>query len=87
MKLGPVTQIPALNSFYQRPQDRDRNLRELRTFLSKQPPDGPLVVLVTHHVTIQGITDKPVSSVEGVLLELQRDQSHLVIGRVDFGLE
>lgn len=87
MKLGPVTELPALNSFYQRPQDRDRNLRALRTFLSKQPRDGPLVVLVTHHVTIQGIPGETVSSGEGVVLELQRDQSHSVIGRGDFGLE
>ncbi|MFQ5932763.1 MAG: histidine phosphatase family protein [Nitrospiraceae bacterium] len=86
MKFGPVTELPALNSFYQRPQDRKGNLSELQTFLSKQPLDGSLVVLVTHYVTIQGITGEPVSSGEGVLIKLERDQSHSVIGRVDFGL-
>ncbi len=86
LKLGPVTELPALNSFFQRPQDRERNLRALRTFLSKQPRDGRLVVLVTHYVTIQGITGEAVSSGEGVLMELRQDQAHSVIGRVDFGL-
>ena len=56
MDLGPVVELPALNSFYERIQDREPNLKALNDFISRQPMDGDLIVLVTHFVTIGAIT-------------------------------
>jgi phosphohistidine phosphatase SixA len=82
--LGPVTELPALNSFYERPQDRGPNLKALRAFLASQPPDGQLIVLVTHYVTIAGITGQTVSSGGGVVLQLIGDGSFRFRGRLAF---
>ena len=82
--LGPVNQLPALNSFFDRPQDREPNLAALRAFLTQQPTDGPLLVLVTHYVTIAGITGLSVSSGEAVALRLQGDDEPAVLGRLSF---
>jgi phosphohistidine phosphatase SixA len=84
INLGPVTELPALNSFYDRPQDREPNLKALRTFISKQPPDGELIVLVTHFVTISAISGEGVSSGEGVVLKLKEGTSYDIIGRLNF---
>lgn len=85
MGIGPVTPLPALNSFFQRPADREPNLAALRSFLAAQPRDGPLIVLVTHYVTIAGITGETVSSGEGVLLRRSGDGGFEVAGRLGFG--
>ena len=84
MGLGPVAELPALNSFYERPRDREPNLAALRSFLAKQPADGPLIVLVTHFVTISAITDEGVSSGEGVVMRLKDAGGTEVLGRLDF---
>jgi hypothetical protein len=57
--LGPVEEVPALNSFYQRPAEREPRLQALRAFLASFPPGGPQVILVTHRVTVTG---RPVRS-------------------------
>lgn len=85
INLGPVTPLPALNSFYDRPQDREPNLRALRNFLSKQTADSELLILVTHHVTISAITGKAVSSGEGVVLRVKDRGSYDVVGTMGFG--
>jgi broad specificity phosphatase PhoE len=82
--LGPVAELPALNSYFDRPQDREPNLAALRAFLAEQPEDGPLIVLVTHFVTISAITGQGVSSGEGMLARLKGDGSVEVLGRLDF---
>jgi len=84
MGLGPVAELPALNSFYERPRDREPNLAALRSFLAKQPADGPLIVLVTHFVTISAITDAGVSSGEGVVMRLKEAGGTEVLGRLNF---
>lgn len=85
INLGPVTPLPALNSFYDRPQDREPNLRALRNFLSKQTADSELLILVTHYVTISAITGKAVSSGEGVVLRVKDRGSYDVVGTMGFG--
>ena len=82
--LGPVAELPALNSFYERPRDRAPNLATLRSFLVKQPADGTLIVLVTHFVTISAITGEGVSSGEGVVMRLKGADGAEVRGRLDF---
>ena len=82
--LGPVTPLPALNSFFQRPRDREPNLADLRRFLAEQPRDGELIVLVTHFVTIAGITGEGVGSGEGVVLDLDTGPPYPAVGRLSF---
>lgn len=70
LKLGAVEPLPALNSFFGRPQDREPNLAALRTFLARLPQDGPPVVMVTHQVTISAFTDEGTPSGGGSLFQL-----------------
>lgn len=84
LNLGVVQELPALNSFYERSQDRESNLRALNAFISLQPAQGNLIILVTHFVTIGAMTGKSVSSGEGVLLKIQGDGSYSVVDHLDF---
>ena len=84
MAVGPVMPLPALNSFYDRPQDREPNLAALRMFLSRQALDGDPIVLVTHFVTISAIIGEGVSSGGGVVLKLGKEGGVSVRGRLDF---
>ena len=85
LELGSVGELPALNSFYEMTQDREPNLKALRTFMAQQPSDGVLIILVTHFVTISAVANEAVSSGEGVLLELNEDAPYEVVGRLNFG--
>ena len=85
--LGPVTPLPALNSFFERPQERELRLNALRQFIDRQPFDGGLMVLVTHYVTIAGLTGEGISSGEAVVLALKKGSAPQVVGRLDFDLE
>lgn len=85
LNVGPVQELAALNSFYERTQDREPNLKELNDFISRQPAQGELIVMVTHFVTIAGIAGTGVSSGEGVLLALHANAPYTVVGRLDFG--
>ncbi|MGD2098580.1 MAG: histidine phosphatase family protein [Desulfobacterales bacterium] len=85
LQMGPVEELPALNSFYELTENRKPNLRALRQFIAKQPDDGVLIILVTHQVTISAIGDAAVSSGEGVVLELVPDGPYQIVGRMNFG--
>lgn len=82
--LGPVTPLPALNSFFERSHERMSSLVALNAFFARQPADGPLIILVTHFANIQAITGEEVGSGEGVLLQLQAGQAPRMLGRMDF---
>jgi broad specificity phosphatase PhoE len=84
LALGPVAELPALNSFFELTQNREPNLKALRKFIAEQPPDGGLIILVTHFVTISAITGVGVSSGEAVLLKLNQNAPYEVVGRVNF---
>jgi phosphohistidine phosphatase SixA len=85
LQVGPVAELPALNSFYELTQDREPNLKALRNFIAQQDADGILIILVTHFVTISAITNEGVSSGEGVLVELNKDAPFEIVGRLSFG--
>jgi broad specificity phosphatase PhoE len=85
MGLGPVTPLPALNSFYERPEDRAPNLAALKDFLAAQPPQEEPLVLVTHQVTISALTGDFVASGEGVLARIGEDGAVTPVRSVDFG--
>ena len=69
--LGPVRELPALNSFFQRPQDRAGNLAALEEFIKRlgKGTDRP-VILVTHQVTISAMTGGWVESGEAKVFRL-----------------
>ena len=84
LKLGPVAELPALNSFYELTDNREPNLKALREFITKQPPDGKLIIMVSHLVTISAIADEAVSSGEGVLLRRNPAELYEIVGRLNF---
>ena len=83
LMLGPVEQLPALNSFFSRPADRESNLQALRAFLAELPEDGPPVILVTHQVTISAIAGHGTVSGEAVVLEAVGTGQPPVVGTID----
>lgn len=85
LDLGAVAELPALNSFHQRPADRRPNLEALREFLAGRPTAGPLVILVTHQVTISAITGRGVVSGEAVVLEANGTKEPRVVGAIAAG--
>jgi phosphohistidine phosphatase SixA len=84
LQLGPVAELPALNSFYELTENREPNLKALREFIAKQPHDGKLIIMVTHLVTISSMADEAVSSGEGVLLRRNPAELYEVVGRLNF---
>lgn len=56
LNLGPVQELPALNSFYQRSKDREGNMRSLRAFIKQNTKVPGPKILVTHQVTISALT-------------------------------
>ena len=85
MDLGTVAELPALNSFYEIPQNRETNIKALRSFIVNLPENGELIILVTHFVTILEISGEGVSSGEGVVLKLKGQGAYDVLGRLSFG--
>jgi len=87
LEMGSVTELPALNSFYELTQNREPNLKALRKFIAEQPSNGDLIILVTHLVTISAIANEGVSSGEGVLLKMREDAPYEIVGRLNFDNE
>ncbi|MEY3774109.1 MAG: hypothetical protein RLZZ129_889 [Verrucomicrobiota bacterium] len=70
LALGPVEILPALNSFFARPNDRVRLMAALHDWLRTRPPDAAPVVLVTHQVNITALTGHYPADASGVVLQL-----------------
>jgi broad specificity phosphatase PhoE len=70
LNLGEVSPLPALNSFFERPADREPNLRALNAFLASYTPRNQPLVLVTHQVTVSALTDIFPGSGEGVVAKV-----------------
>jgi len=83
LDLGPVTELPALNSFFDRAQERDATIAALYRFLATLPPDGPPAVLVTHQVTITAITGKFAVSGGGAILQLGGSPPPRMLGEIE----
>lgn len=81
--LGDVEPLTALNSFHGRPEEREPKLAAVRKFLAALPRDGGPVVLVTHQVTIGGITGRGVISGGGYVLRLDGSGAPQVVGAVE----
>ena len=83
LDVGPVRQLPALNSFFGRPADREPNLEALRTFLAELPEDGPPVILVTHQVTISAMAGHGAVSGEAVVLQANGTGQPPLVGTIE----
>ena len=81
LDLGPVEDLPALNSFFRNPARADRQTAELRQFLFGLPP-GKIVILVTHYVNIRALTGWGAASGEVFLLEMGRDGTISVVDEI-----
>ncbi len=82
LKLGPVMELPALNSFYERRQDRDGNLAALRAFIARLPISGSPVVLVTHQVTQSAFSGQGTVSGGGMVFELNGSGTPHFLGEI-----
>jgi phosphohistidine phosphatase SixA len=82
LDLGPVAELPALNSFFSRRADREPTLEALRAFLSGLPEDGPPVILITHQVTISAITGRGTASGEAIVLKADGTGQPQVVGTI-----
>lgn len=67
--LGPIRELPFLNSFFRRYERRDPQTEELREWLATQDFDTPMV-LVTHQVNISALTNTYLA--EGTLVVIRR---------------
>lgn len=84
MDLGPVTPLPALNSFFERPGNREPNLSTIRNFIRDHTKPGELIIMVTHQVTISGITDKWTDSGHGKLVRPDQTGDIELLADLDF---
>ena len=82
LKLGPVSELPALNSFFGRTRDREAILAALRAFLAGLPADGPPLVLVTHQFTINEFTGQGTVSGGGTVFELNGTGAPRALGEI-----
>ncbi len=80
--LGPVEELPILNSFYERRENEDRQTRGLEDWLAEQDLDRP-VVLVTHQVNITALTGVFPTSGEMVVLRRSQDAGLVVVGTIE----
>mgnify|MGYP001188979903 FL=1 len=79
MAVGPVVELPALNSFFRTPELEQQHDRELREWIAAADLSRP-VVLVTHQVNITALTG--IFPAEGEVLILRREPGGLaVVGR------
>lgn len=77
--LGPVKELPALNSFYETPERRTPQTAELKRWLAAYNPAGPLL-LVAHFVTASALLGAYPDSGEVVVATRNPDGSFTVLG-------
>ena len=83
--LGPVEELPALNSFFGRAGAGDAHVAGVRRFLAGLPAGGAPVVLVTHQVNITALTGVHPASGEAVLLRADGTAEPAMVGRLRDG--
>jgi len=69
LALGPVTPLPALDSFFRDRSNRASRTEAIRTFLAEAGANGPPLILVTHQVNISALVGRGTRSGEGVVLD------------------
>lgn len=80
--LGPVEDLPALNSFFAEPSRRAAQTRAWREVLDRLPRAGAPVVFVSHQVNITALTGSFPDSGEGCLLRLLPEGGFTLVANV-----
>ncbi|MDQ8184311.1 histidine phosphatase family protein [Pelagicoccus sp. SDUM812002] len=84
LDLGPVSELPALNSFFQEYERRDDQTEALNEWLlTRDASDRRALVLVTHQVNITATAGVYPSSGEIVVCSLSHEGALEVLGRID----
>lgn len=79
--MGTVTPLPALNSFFEKYDQKDERTESLKRWLSQQKIDKPLI-LVTHQVNITALTGVYPSSGEIVVVEKDAQAGLNILGSI-----
>lgn len=82
MALGDVMEMPAINSFYQRAENREKQLAAFNQWLISADLATP-TVLVTHQVVISAVTNGFASSGEIVVIKRGSNGAVSLVGRVE----
>ncbi len=80
LRLGPVSELPALNSFFTDRAKGPEQTREIRAFISESRGKGPHI-LVTHQVNITALTGVFPSSGEIVIFQIRENGQGEILGR------
>ena len=81
MAIGPVTEWPSLNSFFQGRGDGRLQTQQTIKQVNQMPPGKP-VIMVSHQVNITALTGVYPSSNEGVIISLPLSENPRVLARV-----
>lgn len=81
LNLGPVKDLPALNSFFENRERSASQTQELRKWLASRLPLKRPLVLVTHQVNIAALTGETTSSGETLVIAIDpKTQDLSVLG-------
>jgi len=80
LELGPVQEMPSLNSFFEEPARGSEQTAQIRASLSTFFPKGP-AILVTHQVNITALTGVFPSSGEIIIFRTEQNDGGKVLGR------
>ena len=80
LDMGEVKELSSLNSFFEKTQNKEPNLKALKSFINSQDTNKKLIIMVTHQVTISAISGQYVSSGDGVLLKLNDSKPYEFVG-------
>jgi hypothetical protein len=81
MNMGPVTEWPALNSFFRNRGDGPQQTRETINLVNALGPGMP-VVMVSHQMNLTALTGIFPASNEGVILALPLSENPDILARV-----
>ena len=80
LNVGPVEELPALNSFFEEPAQAKSQTAALRAFMAALPV-GEKILLVSHYVNISAYLNVAVSSGEMVIAERKSTGDAVILSR------
>ena len=80
LALGPVKELPALNSFFEDRSTEEAQTKQIRKFITSLATGKPHI-MVTHQVNITALTRIVPSSGEIIILQLTQDGQSKVLGK------
>lgn len=81
LAIGPVRDLPSLNSFFQDFERRNPQTLEVKAWIQSRPTGKPLI-LVTHQVNISALTGTGTQSGEILFAKPVADGQYTVLGRI-----